>query len=80
MSFNKSSIKMIYGSSFVEGNRVILLYKGKETFDAIFKSIREAQRLICLHFYLFRNDETGTELAHILKEKASEGVGVYIIY
>jgi len=71
---------MIYGSSFIEGNRVILLYKGKETFDAIFKSIREAQRLICLHFYIFRNDETGTELAHILKEKAREGVGVYIIY
>ncbi|HAM50018.1 MAG TPA: hypothetical protein DCP92_04750 [Nitrospiraceae bacterium] len=80
MNFNKSSIETVYGSSFIEGNSVILLHKGKETFDAIFKSIEGAKRLICLHFYIFRNDETGQELALLLKKKAREGVAVYLIY
>ena len=41
---------------------------------------RKAKELICLEFYIFRNDETGNELAEILKQKASEGVKVYILY
>jgi cardiolipin synthase len=59
---------------------VKLLYKGRDSFDAIFESARNAKRLICLQFYIFRNDETGTELAEVLKNKAREGVKVYILY
>lgn len=36
--------------------------------------------MICLEFYIFRNDETGTELAELLKQKAAEGVRVCLLY
>lgn len=80
ITFDRASIERIYGDAFIEGNRVKLLYKGKDSFDAIFKGIEEAKNLICLEFYIFRNDETGTDLAQILKKKAGEGVSVYILY
>lgn len=69
-----------YGVSFVEGNSVKLLWKGPESFQNIFDSVKKAKELICLEFYIFRNDETGKELSEILKKKAAEGVRVYILY
>jgi cardiolipin synthase len=80
VTFDRSSIEKISGARFTEGNRVKLLYKGRDSFKALFESVDEAQRLICLQFYIFRNDETGTELAEILKKKALKGVGIYLLY
>lgn len=80
LTFNKSSIEEIYGGTFADGNTVSLLYKGSESFKAIFSSIEKAQALIALQFYIFRNDETGTELADLLIKKAKEGVRVFILY
>ncbi|GAB4410976.1 MAG: phospholipase D-like domain-containing protein [Thermodesulfovibrionales bacterium] len=80
MTFERTSIEKLYDSAFIGGNSVRLLYKGKDSFDAIFRGIGEAKNLICLEFYIFRNDETGTELAAILKKKAKEGVSIYILY
>jgi cardiolipin synthase len=71
---------MVYGTPFTDGNNVTLLWKDKELFYNIFNLIKEAKELICLEFYMFRNDETGNELAEILKQKASEGVKVYLLY
>lgn len=78
--FTRKTIQMIYGTPFTDGNNVTLLWKDKELFHNIFNRIKEAKELICLEFYIFRNDETGNELAEILKQKASEGVKVYILY
>ncbi len=78
--FSREIIENIYGIPFTEGNRVSLLWKGHELFDKIFEAVNSAENLICLEFYIFRNDETGTELAKILKRKASEGIKVYILY
>ncbi|MDO8444565.1 MAG: phospholipase D-like domain-containing protein [Deltaproteobacteria bacterium] len=80
LAFDSKSIERLYGDTFVEGNRVELLSKGKESFAAIFKGIEEAKLFICLHFYIFRNDETGRKMADALKAKAREGVKVYILY
>lgn len=80
LTFNRSAIEIICGDVFAEGNRVELLYRGRESFDAIFRTVEEAKQCICLQFYIFRNDETGTELASILKRKAAEGVGVFLLY
>jgi cardiolipin synthase len=79
-SFTISAIHEMYGIPFTDGNKVTLIWKEKESFHNIFNIIRNAKELICLEFYIFRNDETGNELAEILKLKASEGVKVYIIY
>lgn len=79
-TFTRLAIEKIYGSAFTDGNSVQLLWKGKETFQSIFDSIAKAEKLICLEFYIFRNDETGIELAELLKKKAKEGVSVYLLY
>jgi cardiolipin synthase A/B len=78
--FTTKRIEQVYETSFSDGNSVSLLWKGPESFHMIFDQIAVAKKLICLEFYIFRNDETGNELAEILKNKASEGVGVYILY
>lgn len=78
--FSIKSIQKIFGSSFTDGNEVTLVWKDRESFQSIFEAVREAKELICLQFYIFRNDETGRELADILKLKASEGVTVCLIY
>jgi cardiolipin synthase A/B len=78
--FSKQDIMQVYGIAFTEANRVTLLWKGTDSFRTIFDAIEKARELICLEFYIFRNDETGTELAQILKRKAMEGVRVCILY
>jgi cardiolipin synthase A/B len=78
--FTKETIERICGVPFTDGNRVTLLWKSKELFRTIFEYVQSAKELICLEFYIFRNDETGTELAEVLKKKAAEGVEVYILY
>lgn len=78
--FSIKSIQRIFGSSFTDGNQVTLVWKDRESFQSIFEAVKDATELICLQFYIFRNDETGMELADILKSKANEGVTVCIIY
>lgn len=73
------SIQSIFGTPFTDGNKITLL-KGLDSFNIIFNAVNKAREFICLAFYIFRNDETGTELAEILRKKASEGVRVYILY
>jgi cardiolipin synthase len=80
--FTRKKLQRIYGYGipFIEGNIVRLLWKGSESFQTIFDSVKKAKDLICLEFYIFSNDETGKELAETLKQKASAGVKVYILY
>jgi cardiolipin synthase A/B len=78
--FSKEAIERNYGEPFTGGNRITLLWKGHESFQTIFDSVRSAEESICLEFYIFRNDETGNELAEILQQKAREGVRVYVLY
>lgn len=78
--FSTDAIQAFYGTPFTAGNTVTLLWKDKDSFGVIFEAVRQAREIICLQFYIFRNDETGTELAGILKTKAAEGVRVYILH
>lgn len=80
MTFFREDIERITKRGFIDGNRVTLLYKGRDSFETIFRNIEAARKIICLQFYIFRNDETGTELSEILKRKAREGVRVYVLY
>lgn len=80
MTFARAAIEKISGSPFIDGNSVELLWKSREAFQKIFDSIKAAREIVCLEFYIYRNDETGIELAELLKEKSSEGVSVYLLY
>ena len=79
-NFSRKNIQRLYAYHFTDGNKVTLLWKEHESFQIIFDSIKKAKDMICLAFYIFRDDETGRELAEILKKKAIEGVKVYILY
>ncbi len=79
-AFEIPEIEKLYGGSFTGSNSVRLLWKNGELFKAIFDSIAGAERFVCLEFYIFRNDETGIELAELLKKKAAEGVRIYMLY
>jgi cardiolipin synthase len=78
--FTISSIEGIFKGKFSSAHHVQLLWKGREAFDTIFDAINEAEKFICLQFYIFKNDETGTALSRLLKQKSRDGVKVYLLY
>jgi len=80
LSLSKKGIQKISGVQFTGGNRITLVWKDRESFQGIFDAVRAAKELVCLQFYIYRDDETRRELAAILKQKAAEGLRVYIIY
>ena len=73
-------IERIFKHRFSSATHVQLLWKGRESFQTIFYAVGRAERFVCLQFYIFKNDETGTALSQLLKQKSREGVKVYILY
>lgn len=80
MAFRKSAIEGILGSRFIENNKVQLLKSGRETFQTILDLVSTAREIICIEFYIFKDDDTGKKLAALLKEKARDGVSIYLLY
>ena len=72
----RKSLEKIGGSPFSLGNCVQILKEGRLAFEEVFRAVEAAQRLICLEFYLFRDDETGRHLAELLAKKSREGIQV----
>lgn len=79
-SFSRDAIEALYRGAFSSATAVELLWKGRDAFRTLFDAVRSAEQCICLEFYIFRNDETGTELAELLKQKSREGVKVYLLF
>ena len=73
-------IERIFKQRFSLVTHVELLWKGRESFKTIFDAVNRAEKLICLQFYIFRNDETGIALSELLMRKNREGVKVYLLY
>ena len=44
------------------------------------KVLRKAKKSINIEFYIFKNDDIGTKILHILEEKAAKGVEVRLLY
>jgi cardiolipin synthase len=80
VTFEKSIIENILGVHFTYNNNVQLLKSGQETFQIILDSVSTARDIICIEFYIFKDDDTGKKLAELLKEKARQGVKVYLLY
>jgi cardiolipin synthase len=74
------AIERIFKQRFSLVTHVELLWKGRESFQTIFDAVHRAEKLICLQFYIFKNDETGMALSELLKQKNREGVKVYLLY
>jgi cardiolipin synthase len=78
--FTIPHIERIFREKFSQVTHVELLWKGRESFRTIFDAVHRAEKLICLQFYIFKNDETGIALSELLKRKNREGVKVYLLY
>ena len=76
----KRSIERIFGRKFSPATRVQLLWRGKDSFKTIFDAVACAEKLICLQFYIFKNDGTGTDLSNLLKQRSHAGVKIYVLY
>jgi len=78
--FTTRSIERIFNYPFSVATQIQLLWKGRDSFQIMFDAVEHAEKLICLQFYIFKNDETGETLARLLKQKSREGVRVYVLY
>ena len=66
-------------SLLTTGNKLKILNDGKQTFQAIFQSIKNAQHHIHLEYYIFSDDKIGNQLKSLLIAKSREGIEVRII-
>jgi len=78
--FTTRSIERIFKQKFSFATSVRLLWKRKDSFQTIFDAVKNAEKFICLQFYIFKNDETGITLSKLLKQRSRKGVKVYILY
>jgi cardiolipin synthase len=78
--FTIPSIERIFKHKFSLATHVQLLWKERDSFQTLFDAINSAEKLICLQFYIFKNDDTGIALSELLKKKSREGTKVYILY
>jgi cardiolipin synthase A/B len=76
----QKALERVSQTSFLSGNSIQILQDGSELFEEVFAAVEKAERLICLEYYIFRDDETGWSLADLLARKSREGVNVYLIY
>jgi cardiolipin synthase len=68
------------GAAHSEGNAVRLLLDARENFPAWLDAIRRAERLILFECYIVDDDEVGREFVRALRERAKDGVRVYVLY
>lgn len=87
--FNKPDIRDLHSLVLLQlnnsnsvvkfGNKVSLLLNGQTKFDALKADLLKAKNFIHLQYYILANDNIGSEIISILKQKASEGVEVRVI-
>lgn len=83
MGKEKSLSQELYnlsGNAALRGNALESLADGEVAYQRILSDIREAKNHIHLFYYIYKADETGTELAELLMEKAAEGLEVRFMY
>ncbi|SCH49664.1 Cardiolipin synthase [uncultured Clostridium sp.] len=74
------AIESMEYSPYRNNNEVELFFDGKELFNEILDSLRKAEKSINIQFYIFKDDEIGSQILKILKEKAKSGVEVRLLY
>jgi cardiolipin synthase len=66
-------------SYYSQDNEITIYTNGNDKFDAVKKSIIEANDHIHMLYYIFQNDELGKEILDLLAAKAKEGVQVRLL-
>lgn len=76
----RQSMESQLGVTFTSNNSVVLLHTGREKFEAMFNTIRQAKNYVHLEYFNFRNDSIGKALFTLLAEKVKEGVEVRAMF
>lgn len=74
------AIECMEYSPYRENAEVKVFFDGKELFDDVLESLKKAQKSINIEFYIFKNDDLGSKILDVLKEKAKAGVEVRLLY
>jgi cardiolipin synthase len=67
-------------SPLTSNNSVKLLINGEQKFPEVLQALKEAKNHIHIEYYIYEDDDIGTEIENILIQKALEGVAVRFIY
>lgn len=67
-------------SVFTQDNQVEIYIDGHDKFDALLKSIENANHHIHMVYYIIKNDKLGNKIINALTKKASEGIEVRLLY
>ena len=72
--------RSLTGAPFHPGNDINIFISGADKMAAFKDDLRNAQRSICMQYYIFCDDNVGTEIRDILVDRARAGVEVRVIY
>ncbi len=67
-------------SPLTSNNSVKILVNGENKFPEVLKALNGAKNHIHMQYYIYEDDNIGTEIGNILVQKAKEGVDVRFIY
>jgi len=74
------ALRQLTGFELTRANRVDLLIDGEATFGSILAGVRAAEHYVLFQFYMFHDDALGRAVKEVLKERALDGVRVYVLY
>ena len=72
--FNRAEDEILYTN-----NSVKVYNEGESKFEDLFYDLRNAKHTIYVQYYIYKSDELSKEFTNILKEKAREGLDVYLL-
>lgn len=75
----QNSLKAFTGAPIIGGNKVEILLNGEETFPAMVKAIRSAQKTITFEAYIFRKSSVGDQLVEAFAERCRAGVRAFVL-
>ncbi|MCX7550651.1 cardiolipin synthase [Xanthomarina sp. F2636L] len=67
-------------SPLTDNNQVTLLLNGEDKFPEVLKCLAEAKDHIHIEYYIFEDDNIGTQIINLLIEKVAQGLEVRFIY
>jgi cardiolipin synthase len=79
-TFNKILDSFMPQSVILKGNKTELLCDGTQAYPQMLDAISNAESSIHLESYIIMNDQIGKEIFAKLRQKASEGVEVKVLY
>lgn len=79
-----SVLKEIYTSTnhhpYMGNSQTQVLTNGEEKFPVLIEKLESATHFILMEYFIIKTDEIGKRILNILKDKASQGLDVYLIY